>query len=77
VVARDKFVETLGTRGRLPVEVVPFALPLVERRLAEARALERAMRAVAGVVDTGLFLGIADTGLVADGTSVSALTRKR
>jgi ribose 5-phosphate isomerase A len=110
VVERDKLVDTLGTRGRLPVEIVPFALPLVGRRLEalgvepklrlhedrpfmtdnrnvildcavgpipDARALERAIRAIPGVVDTGLFLGTADTVLVADGTSVSELTRRR
>jgi len=29
-----KLVDRLGRRGKLPVEVVPFALPLVKRRLA-------------------------------------------
>jgi ribose 5-phosphate isomerase A len=31
----EKLVPRLGTRGRLPVEVVPFAVPLCERRLAK------------------------------------------
>jgi ribose 5-phosphate isomerase A len=35
LVGREKDVPKLGTRGRLPVEVVPFALPLCRRRLAE------------------------------------------
>jgi ribose 5-phosphate isomerase A len=35
LVGEEKLVEKLGTRGKLPVEVVPFALPLCERRLGE------------------------------------------
>ena len=110
LVERDKLVPRLGSRGRLPVEVVPFALPLCRRRLAalglgpalrtagerpfvtdngnvildcvvgsiaDPPGLERALRAVPGVVDTGLFLGTADTVLVADGTSVSEWSRQR
>jgi ribose 5-phosphate isomerase A len=34
LVGEEKLVPRLGSRGRLPVEVVPFALPLVQRRLA-------------------------------------------
>ncbi len=34
LVGDNKLVPRLGTRGKLPVEVVPFAVPLVERRLA-------------------------------------------
>src|SRR5438034_5575980 len=34
LVERDKPVRRLGSRGRLPVEVIPFALPLCRRRLA-------------------------------------------
>ena len=110
LVERDKLVSRLGSRGRLPVEVVPFALPVCRRRLAalglgpelrmagerpfvtdngnvildcvvgpiaDPPGLERALRAVPGVVDTGLFLGTADTVLVADGTSVSEWSRQR
>src|SRR3989454_907455 len=110
LVERDKLVPRLGSRGRLPVEVVPFALPLCRRRLAalglgpalrtagerpfvtdngnvildcvvgsiaDPPGLERALRAVPGVVDTGLFLGTADTVLVADGPSVSEWSRHR
>ena len=33
VVGPEKLVPVLGTRGRLPVEVVPFGLPLARRRL--------------------------------------------
>src|SRR5437868_5942391 len=35
LVGDEKLVTQLGTRGRLPVEVVPFALPLCERRMGE------------------------------------------
>jgi ribose 5-phosphate isomerase A len=35
LVGKEKLVPRLGTRGKLPVEVTPFALPLCERRLRE------------------------------------------
>src|SRR5262249_49785295 len=35
LVGAEKLVPVLGSRGRLPVEIVPFALPLVRRRLRE------------------------------------------
>ena len=35
LVGEEKLVPRLGGRGKLPVEVVPFALPLCERRLRE------------------------------------------
>jgi ribose 5-phosphate isomerase A len=99
LVGREKMVAQLGTRGKLPVEVVPFAVPLVLERLrtlggspslamadgkplvtdngnhvvdlaipliADAAALERSICAVPGVVDTGLFLGVATAVLVGD-----------
>src|SRR5439155_25981840 len=34
LVGRDKVVAMLGTRGRLPIEVVPFAAGFCRRRLA-------------------------------------------
>jgi ribose 5-phosphate isomerase A len=97
LVGEEKLVPKLGTRGRLPVEVIPFAVPLCERRLkelgcrpvldmrdgnpfktvngnhildcqvepiADASRLEKDIRAIPGVVGTGLFLGMADTVLV-------------
>lgn len=33
LVGEEKLVPVIGTRGKLPVEVVPYALPLAERRL--------------------------------------------
>jgi ribose 5-phosphate isomerase A len=98
----------LGTRGRLPVEVIPFAWPLVVRELAglgcrptlrttdgvpfvtdngnrvadcavrpiEApAAFERDLRAIPGVVDTGLFLAIADLVLVAEAGGIREMRR--
>lgn len=109
LVGHDKLVPTLGTRGRLPVEVIPFATPLCRRRLealgywpelrrqgeppfisdngnyildcatgplADPAAAERAIRAIPGVVDTGLFLATAHTVLVAEGGVVRELSRK-
>lgn len=89
----EKRVPRLGSRGKLPVEIVPFALPLCQRRLAaiglqptlwerdgrpaltdngnfildcalapiaDSQRLDAAARAIPGVVDTGLFLEMAD-----------------
>jgi ribose 5-phosphate isomerase A len=103
LVEDDKCVRVLGQRGRLPVEVLPFAQAFCRRRLAalaggatlrtsgdgvfltdngnvvldlaigpldDAAALDRAIRAVPGVVDTGLFLGTASAVLVAAGDTV-------
>jgi ribose 5-phosphate isomerase A len=99
LVGDEKLVPRLGSRGKLPVEVTPFALPLCERRLrklglqpvpyvqgdgpyvtdngnhildcridpiSDATRLEMDVRAIPGVVGTGLFLGMADTVLVGD-----------
>jgi ribose 5-phosphate isomerase A len=99
LVGDEKLVPRLGSRGKLPVEVTLFALPLCERRLHElgcqpvlylqkdgpfvtdngnnildcriapitdATQLEDDIRAIPGVVGTGLFLGMADTVLVGD-----------
>jgi ribose 5-phosphate isomerase A len=103
LVGREKLVRALGERGRVPVEVIPFAGCLAARKLEalgltptrrtdaggprpfttengncildcslpeplcdgkDARRLERAMLAIVGVVDTGLFLGTADRALI-------------
>jgi ribose 5-phosphate isomerase A len=107
-VEADKLVPVLGSRGRLPVEVVPFAARLVAdrlRRLGESPTLRQAggqavvtdngnvildcrigplvdpaglagrLRAIPGVVDTGLFLGLADAVLVAEPGRVRVVTR--
>jgi ribose 5-phosphate isomerase A len=109
LVGAEKLVAALGERGKIPVEIVPYALPLARRQLAaldlapllrtqadgatyvtdngnwildcgtralaDAAALERAVRALPGVVDTGLFLGMAHAVLVQDGTQVRVLER--
>jgi ribose 5-phosphate isomerase A len=111
LVGNEKLVPQLGARGKLPVEVTPFALPLCQRLLGElgcrptpyhspltptgergrgegpalfvtdngnhivdcqidpipdATRLEMDIRAIPGVVGTGLFLGMAETVLVGD-----------
>jgi ribose 5-phosphate isomerase A len=110
LVGREKLVDTLGARGRLPVEVVPFAAPFCRHRLTElgypptlrarnsapvvtdnanwildaaVRAipdpadLDATVRAIPGVVGTGLFVGMADTVMVWDGGRARSLTRTR
>lgn len=99
VVDAAKVVERLGTTFRLPIEVVPFALPVVERAvrglgldpalrdltdgahaggyrtdngnaildcaapdgIADPARLERELDAIPGVVESGLFVGLAHT----------------
>jgi ribose 5-phosphate isomerase A len=108
LVGGEKLVPVLGSRGRLPVEVTPFAHPLVLRELAGlgcrpalrtvegrpfvsdngnwiidcgVRPIEapvdfaRDLRAIAGVVDTGLFLGMADLVLVAEAGAIREMRR--
>lgn len=108
--APQKLVPQLGANGVLPVEVVPFALPLCERRLrtlgfnprlrragadsfvsdngnfildcgtgplADPWATETALRAIPGVVGTGLFLGMADVVLVQEGEKTQQIMRTR
>jgi ribose 5-phosphate isomerase A len=99
LVGREKLVPVLGTHGTLPVEVVPFALPVCRRRLAAlgfGSALRTSgdrpfvtdngnyllhcavapmtrphdvldeIRSIPGVVEVGLFLGLADLVVVED-----------
>jgi ribose 5-phosphate isomerase A len=110
LVGEEKRVPRLGARGRLPVEVVPFALPLVERRvrdlglrpmlwtrdggpgttdngnnildcgiepIADPARLERQLRAIPGVVGTGLFLGVAERVLVGTGPDLVLVDEQR
>jgi ribose 5-phosphate isomerase A len=44
--------------------------------IADPAGLERAIRTIPGVIDSGLFLGTADTVLVADRGTVRELTRR-
>jgi ribose 5-phosphate isomerase A len=99
LVGPGKLVPVLGSRGTLPVEVIPFAVGSVSRQLAELGCpaqfrthdgtrfvsdngnlildcavgpianpaeLDAAIRAIPGVVGTGLFLGMNPTVLVLD-----------
>jgi ribose 5-phosphate isomerase A len=108
LVTPEKLVPRLGSRGRLPVEIVPFARHLCDRRLHalgcepvlreagagpfvtdngnwildcgiaapdDAAALDRDIRGVPGVVDTGFFLGTAERVLVAEDGAVRVLRR--
>jgi ribose 5-phosphate isomerase A len=110
LVGEEKLVPQLGTRGRLPVEVVPFATALCVRRLrnlglrpslwesdgraaqtdngnyildcgldaiVDATRLDSDLRAIPGVVGTGLFLEMADTILVGEGTGFRIKEEKR
>ena len=107
-----KLVQNLGEHGNLPVEVIPFAVPLVLREIAKQglvprirlndqghefisdngnlildcevtaidspARLESELRAVPGIVGTGLFLGIADVVLVASSDGkITTLSRSR
>jgi ribose 5-phosphate isomerase A len=110
LVGDEKLVPKLGSRGRLPVEVVPFAVPLCERKfthlglrpalwmengkpgvtdngnsildcaiepIADARRLEADIRAIPGVVGTGLFIDMADTVLVGQGSDFRMIDERR
>jgi len=109
LVGSEKLVQRLGSHGKLPVEVVQFALAFCQRRLtalgcrpvlrakdgrpfitdggnyildcgiepiASARELENSLRAIPGVVGTGLFIGMAECVLVGDAGTVRELVRK-
>lgn len=108
VVDDSKLVPRLGSRGRLPVEIVPFGLPLCQRLLTELgcppviRAtatgylisdngnyildcavsdipnpllLDEQIRAIPGVVASGLFIGTTDIVLVQMGEIVQTRSR--
>jgi ribose 5-phosphate isomerase A len=107
LVGPEKLVAVLGARGILPIEVLPFGLPVCRRRLTSLglgsqlrmqdgkefvtdngnnildcvitplerpSELERTLRAIPGVVDTGLFLGMAPTILIQKGDDVEIRT---
>lgn len=109
LITPDKRVDRLGTRVPIPVETVPFAVPVVTRELAQLGAdprprlaeggepfrtdngnaivdarfdpiaepavIDAAIRAIPGVVDTGLFLAMADTVLIGGPDGVETLDR--
>jgi ribose 5-phosphate isomerase A len=109
LVTRNKLVPQLGTRGKLPVEVLEFAMPLCERRLRDLGCrpvpcvkdgclflsdngnpildceitpipdpaqLEQAIRAIPGVVGTGLFLGMATRVLIGESDSFELIEER-
>src|SRR5262249_42611317 len=106
----EKLVPRLGARGKLPVEIIPFALPLCVRHLtglgcrpvlwaqdghplatdngnyildcaiepiADPPRLEGDIRAIPGVVGTGLFLGMADVVLIGDRNDFRLIEERR
>lgn len=99
LVGTEKLVPTLGSRGKLPIEVTPFAVPLVLRELqrlglpgtlhlvegkpsvtdnlnhiidaavgpiADPVALQRQLKSIPGLVETGLFLNCVSAVLVGE-----------
>jgi ribose 5-phosphate isomerase A len=110
LVGEEKLVPQLGSRGKLPVEVIPFAVPVCEMRLralgceptlyrqngapyvtdngnyildckiepiADPVGLEVQLRGIPGVVDTGLFLQMADIVLVGNRSDFGLIDEKR
>jgi ribose 5-phosphate isomerase A len=110
LVGEEKLVPQLGTRGKLPVEVVPFALPVCQRQLQQLGCrpvvwaedgrplttdngnnildcavdpisdpvrLETELRAIPGVVGTGLFLEMADLVLVGSNENFELIEERR
>jgi ribose 5-phosphate isomerase A len=108
LVGADKLVPVLGSRGRLPLEVTPFAAGFCRRRveslgyaaevrteagrrvisdngnvlldcrvgpIAEPARLQAALHAIPGLLETGLFVGMAPTVLVWDGGRCRTLPR--
>ena len=98
--AREKCVAGVGARGKLPIEIVPFALPWCVRRLqqlgypvdvlqengrpllsdngnvlamcrvgvlSDPAKVNAEIRSIPGLVETGLFIGMADVVLIQDG----------
>ena len=108
-----KRVEVLGENGHpVPVEVLPFAAKLVQRRIedlggkpllregkgklgpvitdngnmivdavfgliADAAGLEKRLKMIPGVVETGLFIGLADVVYLGSSSGVERLEAKR
>jgi ribose 5-phosphate isomerase A len=73
----NKEVAVLGTRGKLPVEVVPFALPLVSRRLGDL-GLKPVLWEQGGgplVTDNGNHILDCGTGPIADPAALEARLR--
>lgn len=110
LVGAEKVVPVLGSRGRLPIEVLPFGAAQCLRQLQALNccpqlrqangtpfttdngnyiidctiaplhnvvAWEQQLRAIPGLVGTGLFIGMAHIVLIQDGESIHVRERKR
>jgi ribose 5-phosphate isomerase A len=109
----SKKVKVLGENNHpVPIEVLPFAISIVKRRIEEiggkpslregkgkvgpvitdngnvvidavfgpihnAATLEKKLKMTPGVVETGLFVGLADNVYIATSTSVEKIEKKR
>jgi ribose 5-phosphate isomerase A len=109
----SKKVQVLGEKGHpVPVEVLPFAITTVKRRIeavggkavlregkgklgpvitdngnaiidasfgtiSNAAELEKKLKMIPGVVETGLFIGLADIAYVGTASAVEKIERKR
>lgn len=104
----EKRVSVLGQRGKVPIEVVPFAVPLIQRLLAELQyetevlteneqpvisdngnhllnvlvdeiddpqGFDSMLKGFPGVVETGLFLDMADAVLIEENGKIEELRR--
>jgi len=104
LVGPEKRVPVLGSRGRLPIELVPFGHGVTARRVADLGCpgtlrpgrtdngnlildcavgpiadpadLDRRLRAIPGVIATGIFAGMADLVLVDEANGVRIVERR-
>ncbi|WP_439622042.1 ribose-5-phosphate isomerase RpiA [Gemmata sp.] len=74
LVGQEKLVPKLGTRGKLPVEVVPFAVPLCDRKLVALGLSPVLWRSGGqpGVTDNGNRILDCGTGPIADPAALDA-----
>lgn len=72
LVTQEKLVPRLGARGRLPIEIIPFARPLCERRLAALGCRPRLREGSAGpfVTDNGHWIFDCGVGVVDDAAAL-------
>ena len=73
LIGDEKLVDHLGQRGRLPVEVVPFARSLAERRMAELGCKAHVRKTDAGqtyLTDNGNLVLDAEVGTIADAAAL-------
>jgi ribose 5-phosphate isomerase A len=78
LVGQEKLVLRLGTRGRLPVEVVPFAVPLCERQLGKLglRPVLWEENGRPGVTDNGNHILDCETGPIPDPARLETAIRE-